>query len=390
MNRPALKLISRTLFSVEEGEFWSQEEELSHSLHFSISLPDSFTPGLARFFIQKYSSRGEVVLDPFCGRGTTALEAVLNERIAYASDINPLFARVTRAKLEPADLVEVAIFLQSVNLSRPISLEGFAEYFEPFFDADTYREILNLKSAISSSKTSTSQFVEMIAMSLLHGHTAGYFSAYSMPQISLTPVNQRLLNDKRGNLPEYRSISSRILRKTGAALRDGDVDRIRDRSILNKVYVADVRNLTFLPSATVDLIVTSAPKPYAYNFVNDLWLKGWFTGISKNERRRLSEISFQSQSLSDWIDFMNETLFELARVVKYGGRVALELKEVTENDRVIGLDKILFDIVESQLSTFWENESLFVNKTDGTQLSTRNRQGEDSTRTSRVLVLRRR
>ena len=44
---------------------------------------------LMKFMISKYSSEGDVVLDPFCGSGTVGLEAVLLNRKFIGYDLNP-------------------------------------------------------------------------------------------------------------------------------------------------------------------------------------------------------------------------------------------------------------------------------------------------------------
>ena len=44
---------------------------------------------LMKFMISKYSSEGDVVLDPFCGSGTVGLEAVLLNREFIGYDLNP-------------------------------------------------------------------------------------------------------------------------------------------------------------------------------------------------------------------------------------------------------------------------------------------------------------
>jgi hypothetical protein len=70
-----------TLFSGETlsvptcvNEFWTTKQRAASSLH-EISYRACFKPQLPRFFIQRLTTQGEVVHDPFMGRGTTILEA---------------------------------------------------------------------------------------------------------------------------------------------------------------------------------------------------------------------------------------------------------------------------------------------------------------------------
>jgi 16S rRNA G966 N2-methylase RsmD len=76
-------------------------------------------------YIQRYSRAGEVVLDPFCGSGVTAIEALRLGRKAIAVDLNPAATWVTRLTARPADLeaytacfrqIEGSIKTQLLNL----------------------------------------------------------------------------------------------------------------------------------------------------------------------------------------------------------------------------------------------------------------------------------
>lgn len=47
-------------------------------------------------YIEHYSKKGDTVLDPFCGTGVTAIEALRLERKAIVSDLNPLSCFITK------------------------------------------------------------------------------------------------------------------------------------------------------------------------------------------------------------------------------------------------------------------------------------------------------
>ncbi len=390
MAKVALKLINCAQFQREEGVLWSSDEQEAHTLHFSVSVSDSFSPGLARYFIQRYTGKGDVVLDPFCGRGTVPLEATLMERRAIATDINPVFARISSAKLNPVDLVDVAMFLQGVNFSRPVSLEGYSECFSNFFDPETFREIVNLRSAIGVRGDNVARFVEMVTLSLLHGHTAGYLSAYSLPQISVTPDHQKSMNDRRGKSPDYRAVAPRILKKVGMIMRDGDRQRIRDYCGEGSVYQADCRNLSHISSGSVDLVVSAPPRLGHKPGLMDQWLRGWFCGLTTRDQKACLDHSFAGKDVESWCDFMNSSLFELARVVRSGGRVALDLGHGEDAASSYDLVEALRLMVESAMSNYWDTESLIVNRPQIPMLAGRAKINTPVGRESRVLVLRRR
>lgn len=61
-------------------------------------------PNLVRAFIERHSRPGDIVLDPFCGSGVVAVEAVLTGRRVVALDVNPMATFITRMTLAPVNL----------------------------------------------------------------------------------------------------------------------------------------------------------------------------------------------------------------------------------------------------------------------------------------------
>ncbi|MBM3934082.1 MAG: hypothetical protein FJ319_07240 [SAR202 cluster bacterium] len=70
----------------------------THRLHALCPYFEMFPPSFVRHHLRAISRPGDVVLDPFSGRGTTLLESLLHDRIAIALDVNPVAACVSGAK----------------------------------------------------------------------------------------------------------------------------------------------------------------------------------------------------------------------------------------------------------------------------------------------------
>src|SRR5438552_17177896 len=96
------------------NEFWTAKQRQAHSLH-EVSYRACFKPQLPRFFIERLTQPGDVVYDPFMGRGTTPIEAALLGRVPYGSDINPLSAVLTRPRLHPPTLDQMAQRLAEID-----------------------------------------------------------------------------------------------------------------------------------------------------------------------------------------------------------------------------------------------------------------------------------
>jgi DNA modification methylase len=77
---------------------------LTHGLH---EYPARMIPQIARRLILEYSPKKGNVLDPFCGSGTTLVEARLASRYSMGIDINPFAVILTRAKTTPINFSEI-------------------------------------------------------------------------------------------------------------------------------------------------------------------------------------------------------------------------------------------------------------------------------------------
>src|SRR5262245_15718455 len=95
------------------NEFWTARQRQAHSLH-EISYRACFKPQLPRFFIDRLTEPGDVVHDPFMGRGTTPLEAALAGRAPAGGDVNPLSAMLVAPRLDPPPLAEIAARLAAI------------------------------------------------------------------------------------------------------------------------------------------------------------------------------------------------------------------------------------------------------------------------------------
>jgi len=93
--------------SVEVDDSWSFKElgrrQTSYLTHDYHKYPAKFIPQLTARLIKENSLIGDLVCDPFMGSGTTLVEAIVNGRRAYGTDINPVAVLISKAKTTPID-----------------------------------------------------------------------------------------------------------------------------------------------------------------------------------------------------------------------------------------------------------------------------------------------
>ena len=111
---------------------WKTQQRLwGHSLHPMCSYLASFPAALAHAFIARYSRSGDVVLDPFSGRGTTPLQACAEGRIGVGNDLNPFAHLLTASKVDPASPAEarehIACYVMAKQLRRSPWASGLSQ-----------------------------------------------------------------------------------------------------------------------------------------------------------------------------------------------------------------------------------------------------------------------
>ena len=67
-------------------------------------------------------------------------------------------------------------------------------------------------------------WIRMVAINRLTGHSSGFFSVYSLPpNQAVTAERQKKINEQRNQIPDYRPIKPRILKKSKSLLKIGKV-----------------------------------------------------------------------------------------------------------------------------------------------------------------------
>ena len=310
------------------NEFWTSKQRAANSLH-EVSYRACFKPQLPRFFIDRFTAPGDVVYDPFMGRGTTVIEAALAGRTPAGCDINPLSAMLAEPRLSPPTADEVARRLGELDLSSAVSCPI---ELEVFYHPETLREICALREYLLTRDSRGSldgidRWIRMVAVNRLTGHSPGFFSVYTLPpNQAASTAAQIKINARRKQVPPRRDVRALILAKTRSLLTDCDAAtratllRSANRATL---LTRPARSTPQLKGNSVSLVVTSPPFLDVVDYAGDNWLRGWFCGIDTSA----VEISMH-RKVTEWQAAMTSVFRELARVLRPGGHVAFEVGEV--------------------------------------------------------------
>ncbi|MGQ9628881.1 MAG: hypothetical protein ACUVXI_01035 [bacterium] len=260
-------------------------------------------------FIETFTSVGSTIVDPFSGNGDVALQAILMGRHIYASDIDPRHQLITYAKIHPVSLGEIEARLDGINLYGKITLGG-DDQISTLMHHQTYRELVNIRSALMVSESDVDLFIKMIILARLYGKYRGFIS-----------------NGDR----EYTSIRKTVLEVGHKILRSGLVEYIRENNRKSVVLGDSSRSLGF-PTEGGDCLITSLPLPTkGYVTESDREkLEGWFLGIDL--ARVLSRKVEGMGNMMQWGDFLVSSMEEFHRILKPNGACILKMKEVSFGD----------------------------------------------------------
>ncbi len=309
------------------NEFWTSKQRAAHALH-EVSYRACFKPQLPRFFIERLTDPGDVVHDPFLGRGTTALEAALCGRVPTGSDVNPLSRVLLEPRLSPPRLDAVAARLDEIDFAcvDPADDDELLVFYHP----DTLREIYSLRAWLlerGDDLDAVDRWIRMVAVNRLTGHSTGFFSVYTLPPNQAVSVQaQRKINTRRDQYPPRRNVPELILRKSKSLLSGcDDATRGRLATVARHANILTCAGAATseLRAASVALVVTSPPFLDIVQYEADNWLRCWFCGIDPDD------VAITKLGKVDaWQAAMTEVFAELHRIVRPGGYVAFEVGEV--------------------------------------------------------------
>ncbi len=297
----------------------------------------SICPYFAMFpeaFVEKHLAASRfsgVVFDPFCGRGTTVFEALLNGRQAAGCDLSPVAVCITGAKCDPPAREEICFRLDELESSLSIPSPPFlsdemVKFFAACFHADTYGEVRFLRASLDWRNSRVDRFIAALCLGALHGEShrsPNYFSNRMPRTISTKPAYSVRWWDMHGYVAPRRCVFA-ILRYL--------VD-FRFRTLPPKergeVAESDARTaflaLPHLEGKVTD-IITSPPYLDTTNYREDQWLRLWFLGEdphsnqARDDGRHCNKTLYWRFLRAAW-EGVSPLLAQQARiVVRIGGR----------------------------------------------------------------------
>lgn len=351
-----------------------------HALHSLCSYMAMFPPAIPHVFIRWLTEPGDVVYDPFSGRGTTTLEACLLGRVGLGSDANPLAWLLTAAKVDLPSQAAVAKRLDQLGSRREEwDIADEPEHIRMLFSPGTLGRLLWLREELSLRRK-VDRFVMATLLGVLHANAL----KDGTPR-GLTVAMPNTFSMAPGYVARY-------IKEKG--LRPPDVDplevlekRVHQFEFPNGHYVrgkawrqdatSSVRWPKSIPPAK--LVFTSPPYLEVVQYGKFNWIRLWLLG---EEPKAVDQQLFTSSSLDRYLEFTNHYLRQIRPHVRDDGFVCLMIGDVRRGDRHLNLaravikecvpttDLQLVGLVADRLPTnhkvsrIWKNNRGRATKTD--------------------------
>ncbi len=349
---------------------WKDQPRLwGHPFHPMCSYLASYPAALTHAFIARYSRPGDVVLDPFSGRGTTPMQACAEGRIGVGNDLNPFAHLLTAAKVAPPTRAQAMTRLTQLRLAWNVSSAGWlalgatvaahstapeagvpiagstaspsdGRESVPFevalaFHPRTLAQLLFVRTALQLDDR-TDRFLAAAITGILHGKSASYLSELMPNTFSMAPRYVRDFAARTNFASPDRDVFDGLSKKLDRLFRQPP-PRTEGLALLGDARDVSFRTREALRSAgrpdRARLVVTSPPylRVVKYGYYN--WLRTWFLGF---DARVIDATLDDAHHRKPYLAFLRDTLAGLRSVLTDDGVVVLVIGDVlTDRGRSI-------------------------------------------------------
>lgn len=233
--------------------------------------------------LKRHKQSSPIVLDPFCGRGTTLYAAREMGFSSWGIDTSPIAVAVARAKLASAPISEIVALAKNMLEKEPRNIPD-TPFFRAAYSPRTLKQLCSLREGLLRIRQERGATILLRAAALgcLHGplskniENASYFSN-QMP---------RTFSSK----PEY---SARFWKERGLKAPNVDVLNVLQRKLARipnldekidfcpqQILCANSSDEKTFKEVAKDfsLVITSPPYYGMRTYIQDQWLRMWFLG----------------------------------------------------------------------------------------------------------------
>lgn len=230
--------------------------------------------------ILKKARKGDLVLDPFCGRGTTSFAARLAGLSSMGVDSSPVAAAITASKLVAVSAEEIFSEAKSILETSAEAEVPQEEFWRWAYHPDVLQSICKFRQAFLEDCTAGARIaLRGILLGALHGPQQKTIQSYLSNQCPRTYApkpryatnfwKQRELYPHKVDILDI--IGRRARRYYSHEIEMGGVVRLGDSRNSDSL-------VPHIEGEKYSWIVTSPPYYGMKTYIPDQWLRNWFVG----------------------------------------------------------------------------------------------------------------
>lgn len=306
---------------------------------------EGFSKKLVDIFIDKFQlDENSVLLDPFCGSGTSLLACKQRGIISIGFDISPFFVFISKVKTRDYDLEKLREGITEAmkwKFERPKKLPR-EKYITKVFSRYTLEDTIFYRSKIL--EVEDEKIRDFLLLALID---SAIKASYTMKDGAMIRI------DKRGKPPLKKFFKYKIKKMFK------DLINTNLKPVETRVEVGDARKLN-LEDNSVDAIITSPPYlnkieyTKIYNIETSLFFDFPDFGIRSHIGSRVEDISVSDLGLNENLPLSAKVYFkdmysafvEMHRVCKRNAKLAIVIGGGCYPDRAIESDRINAELAE--------------------------------------------
>lgn len=289
-----------------------------------------FPETFAERWIKNLTKPDDIVLDPFSGRGTTALAAILNKRQAISCDVNDVAVCLTRAKTNPPSLRSLRARLTQLKRSFDpqawkSAVSNAEEFFTVAYAPQTLGQILYLRSSLNWKGSRLDNMIAALILGSLHGETTSsrYLSNQMPRTISTKPrYSVKFWNERDLVAPKRDAFE--IVNYMAGFRYESDMPEGQslvlhtDMRNLPRVIQSDQRKL-------INCAVTSPPYLNVTSFEEDQWLRLWFLGGPPQPKKGIVSRDDRHGTADNYWSFISDMWRSLGAVMAEDAHIVIRI-----------------------------------------------------------------
>ena len=304
--------------AVEEDSTWLEAADIRPEVwqeqngrwaapqHYTCSYMAMFPPQLPHYFITRFTEPGDIVLDPFSGRGTTPVQAMSQSRFGIGNDLNDLAYALTRGKMANPSLEDVLRRLDELERGFArgdwLRVKGIPLKIRMIFHPETQRHLMYLRRELNWREDDVDAFLTMVVMGAMHGASPGFLSL-SMPNTFSMGWGYVKKYIQKHNLKRPNRNAFEVLR--GRCERFLKLGQLPGEGL---AIHGDVRNLGAsgeIEPGSVKMLFSSPPylkviKYGLYNWIRLWWLLG--------DYKEIDEKLDDAHTIVPYLEFMRDVM----------------------------------------------------------------------------------